>query len=194
MPQLLLPRYGGNSVVFALHRSWVSPMDGAPVTPSGDSLDITAFALLTPPPFLSLLHSLSSVSFTFQIISFQCLSASGRHYWHSTLCQIMCWVFHIHDLIYYHLMSKILNPPAMQETPGIKLGSPGKIPWRRTWQPIPVFLPGESPLKKEPGKLQSMGSQRVGHDWATQDNEQNSLLPRETGIREARLWEIRAFI
>ena len=20
----------------------------------------------------------------------------------------------------------------------------GKIPWRRTWQPIPVFLPGES--------------------------------------------------
>jgi len=21
----------------------------------------------------------------------------------------------------------------------------GKIPWRRTWQPTPVFLPGESP-------------------------------------------------
>ena len=21
---------------------------------------------------------------------------------------------------------------------------PGKIPWRRAWQPIPVFLPGES--------------------------------------------------
>ena len=27
----------------------------------------------------------------------------------------------------------------------------GKIPWRRAWQPIPVFLPGESP--------------RTVHDW-----------------------------
>ena len=43
----------------------------------------------------------------------------------------------------------------------------GKILWRRAWQPIPVFLPGESPHKEEPGGLQSMGSQRVGHDWAT---------------------------
>ena len=27
-----------------------------------------------------------------------------------------------------------------------------------------VFLPGESPWTEEPGGLQSMGSQRVGHD------------------------------
>ena len=40
----------------------------------------------------------------------------------------------------------------------------GKIPWRRAWQPIPVFLPGESPWTEEPGGLQSMRSQRVGHD------------------------------
>ena len=43
----------------------------------------------------------------------------------------------------------------------------GKIPWRRAWQPTPVFLPGESPWKEEPGGLQSMGLQRVRHDWAT---------------------------
>jgi len=33
--------------------------------------------------------------------------------------------------------------------------SPGqvrKIPWRRKWQPTPVFLPGES--HEEPGRLQ----------------------------------------
>ena len=30
-----------------------------------------------------------------------------------------------------------------------------------------VFLPGESPWTEEPGGLQSMGSQRVGHDRAT---------------------------
>ena len=34
----------------------------------------------------------------------------------------------------------------------------GKIPWRREWQPTPVFLPGESHAE-EPGGLQSMGSQ-----------------------------------
>ena len=40
----------------------------------------------------------------------------------------------------------------------------GKIPWKRKWQPTPVFLPGESPWTEEAGRLQSMGSQRVGHD------------------------------
>ena len=40
----------------------------------------------------------------------------------------------------------------------------GKIPWRRAWQPIPVFSPGESPWTEEPRGLQFMGSQRVGHD------------------------------
>ena len=29
-----------------------------------------------------------------------------------------------------------------------------KIPWRREWQPTPVFLPGESPWTEEPGRLQ----------------------------------------
>ena len=46
-------------------------------------------------------------------------------------------------------------------TPGL-----GRLPWRR--QPTPVFLPGESPWTKEPGGLQSMGSQRVRHNSATE--------------------------
>ena len=33
----------------------------------------------------------------------------------------------------------------------------GKIPWRRKWQPTPVFLPGKVPWTEEPGRLQSMG-------------------------------------
>ena len=40
----------------------------------------------------------------------------------------------------------------------------GKIPWRREWQPSPVFLPGESPGTEEPGGLLSMELQRVRHD------------------------------
>ena len=43
----------------------------------------------------------------------------------------------------------------------------GKFPCKREWQPTPVFLPGESHGQGEPGGLQSMGSQRVGHNWAT---------------------------
>ena len=42
-----------------------------------------------------------------------------------------------------------------------------KVPWRRAWQPTPLFLPGGSPRTEEPHRLLSMGSQRVGHDWAT---------------------------
>ena len=37
--------------------------------------------------------------------------------------------------------------------------------WRRRWEPTPILLPGKSPW--EPGGLQSMGSLRVGHNWAT---------------------------
>ena len=36
--------------------------------------------------------------------------------------------------------------------------------WGRAWQPTPVFLPGESQWTKEPGRLQSMGLQKVRRD------------------------------
>ena len=42
----------------------------------------------------------------------------------------------------------------------------GKIPWRRKWQPTPVFLPGESYGQRS--LASSMGLQRVKHDWAQQ--------------------------
>ena len=45
-----------------------------------------------------------------------------------------------------------------------------KILWRRAWQPTPVFLPGESPWTEEPRGLQSMGLQRLEHDWARMGN------------------------
>ena len=47
----------------------------------------------------------------------------------------------------------------------------GKIPWRRKWQPTPVFLPGIT-WTEEPGQLQSLGSQRVRHDWSNLTNRQ----------------------
>ena len=42
----------------------------------------------------------------------------------------------------------------------------GKIPWRRKWQPTPVFLPEESHRQRSLAGLQSIGSKRVGYHWS----------------------------
>ena len=42
------------------------------------------------------------------------------------------------------------------------------IPWRRKWQPTPVFLPGESQGQRSLAGYSPLGLQRVGHDWATE--------------------------
>ena len=41
-----------------------------------------------------------------------------------------------------------------------------KIPWRRKWQPTPVFLAWKIPWTEEPGELQSIRLPRVEHDSA----------------------------
>ena len=58
----------------------------------------------------------------------------------------------------------VKNPPAMRESwvqsldwvdlleEGLATHS-SILAWRRAWQPTPVFLPGESPLTEEPGRL-----------------------------------------
>ena len=56
----------------------------------------------------------------------------------------------------------VKNQSAMLETWVWSLG--WKIPWRRAWEPTPVFLPGESPWTEEPGRLQTVASQKFGHD------------------------------
>ena len=40
-----------------------------------------------------------------------------------------------------------------------------KIPWRRKWQPTPVFLPGKSHGQRSLARLQSIESQRVRHQY-----------------------------
>ena len=43
----------------------------------------------------------------------------------------------------------------------------GRFPWRRKWQPTPVFLPGQSQGQRRlEGYIQSIESQRVRHDWS----------------------------
>ena len=59
----------------------------------------------------------------------------------------------------------------------------GKIPWRREWQPILVFLPGESYGQRSlVGYTQSMGSQGNGHDWACTHIEHHYDSKAETSL------------
>ena len=40
----------------------------------------------------------------------------------------------------------------------------GKIPWKRKWQPTPVFLPGKSHGQRSLVDYSPCGHKRVGHD------------------------------
>ena len=63
----------------------------------------------------------------------------------------------------------------------------GRFSWRRERQPTPVFLPGESSWTEEPDRLQSMGLQRVGHDWVTF----TFILSLSLGLPLMAVWKIR---
>ena len=65
----------------------------------------------------------------------------------------------------------------------------GTIPWRRARQPIPVYLPGESPWTLEPGRLQSTELQRGAHDWS--NLARSFILDKETTTHSSiRAWRI----
>ena len=53
--------------------------------------------------------------------------------------------------------------------------SPGVGTELRKWQPVPAFLPG-SLMEEEPGGLQSIGLQRVKHNWVKHTHEVSALV------------------
>ena len=61
----------------------------------------------------------------------------------------------------------------------------GKIPWRRTWQPTPVFLPGKSHGQGSLAGYSSRGSQRVGHDLATKQEQSRCASSAPVGVRHS---------
>ena len=61
------------------------------------------------------------------------------------------------------VVQMVKNLPAMHETWVWSRGQ--KIPWRRKWQPTPVFSPGKS--QEQRSLVGHSQLQRVGHDWAT---------------------------
>ena len=62
-----------------------------------------------------------------------------------------------------------MNPPARRRLgfdPWVR-----KIPWRRKWQPTPVFLPGESHGQRSLEGYSPWGRKRVGHDLVTEQQQ-----------------------
>ena len=51
-----------------------------------------------------------------------------------------------------------------------------KSPWRRKWQPTPVFLPGKSQGQRNLVGYSPWGSKRVGHDLMTEKQEEKQLV------------------
>ena len=76
----------------------------------------------------------------------------------------------------YCLVTRVKNLPAIQET-WFDLWI-GMNPWRRAWQPTPVFLPGGSPWAEKLGRLQSMGLQSVGQDWVTNHSTASAAIAK----------------
>ena len=81
--------------------------------------------------------------------------------------------------------------PAMREALVSSLG--WEDPWRKAWQPTPVFLHGESPWTEEPGRPQPMASQ--SWTWLTKHTHTDYLEhllqflgPKETPVECANKW------
>ena len=75
-------------------------------------------------------------------------------------------------------MAQVVNNlPAVRET---RVQSLGWVdPLEEGMATTPVFLPGESPWTQEPGRQQSMGLQRVGHDCAIKHNTHRKVENRD---------------
>ena len=63
------------------------------------------------------------------------------------------------------MAQQVKNPPAMQETQEMRVQSPGREdPLEEEMATHSSILAWRIPWTEEPGRLQSMGSQRVGHN------------------------------
>ena len=72
-----------------------------------------------------------------------------------------------HPLWASMLAQQVKNLPAVQETQEPRFNPwVGVIPWRKAWK-LTLVIAWKIPWGEEPGRLQSTGSQRVGHKWVT---------------------------
>ena len=90
------------------------------------------------------------------------------------VCVYIYTHIHVHMYIYIYIRglpgaSVVKNLPAIPETCRRRRFDAwvAKIPWRRKWQPTPVFLSRESHGQRNLGDYSPWGL-RVRHNWATE--------------------------
>ena len=104
---------------------------------------------------------------------------SPSHFWHPSpfSCERpSCIISHPRaqspPLLYSDTMllgfprDSVVKTPSANEEPRVQSLS-REDPWRRKWQPIPVYLPGKSHRQRNLVGCDSWGSKSVGHDLAT---------------------------
>ena len=104
--------------------------------------------------------------------------------------QVLCCVSHLSRLVSWPSTSSegfpggsvVMSPPAKQETRLRSLGQ--EDPLEKEMAIHSSILAWRIPWTEEPGRLQSTGSQRVGHDWAT------SPSPSDSWSCLHRLWDL----
>ena len=78
----------------------------------------------------------------------------------------------------------VKNPPAVWETWIWSLGQEDSPGGGHGNSLQALFLPGESPWTEEPGGLQSMALQRVGHDWMTKHGTAYHIFSSQSSLRK----------
>ena len=96
----------------------------------------------------------------------------------------------LHTIFWASLIAQpVKNIPAMQETWVQFLDQ--EDPWRRKWQPTPVFLPGKSHGQRSLVGCSPWGLKRVRLDWATKtNNKSEGVIP----INNIKKWNINNFL
>ena len=75
------------------------------------------------------------------------------------------------------MAQQVKNPPAVQETQDMVFDPwVRKMPWRRKWQPTPVFLPGKSHGQRSLEVYVPWGHKRVGHDLVPRQQQHSNKL------------------
>ena len=91
---------------------------------------------------------------------------------------------YIYTLIYVYWTSLVAqmvkNPPAIQETQVWSLDQ--EDPLEKGMATYSSILAWRIPWTEEPGRLQSMGFQRIGHDWETNTWLIHFAVQQETNI------------
>ena len=80
---------------------------------------------------------------------------------------IQCNIHTIYDTVGFSNGSVVKNSPAMQERQEMWVQSLGQEDGQEEMATFSSILAWKIPWTEEPGRLQSIGSQRIRHNWDT---------------------------